>query len=548
MKLSHVVAVIAVTLGGCAGFPPADEPKPLTRGAPLFDNLGSHSWPISTNNALAQRYFDQGIVLAYGFNHAEAARSFREAARLDPQCAMCEWGIALALGPNINKAMDDSDVPAAYAASRRAVDKASWAGPAEQALIAALAARYVAEPVADRTPLDQAYADAMATAADDFPDELDLQTLYAEALLDLMPWDYYTEEGEPKPATLQVFETLEGVLAQAPDHPGAIHFYIHAVEASDTPERAEPYADTLRDLVPGAGHLVHMPSHIYLRVGRYADASRANELAAEADETYIAQCKAQGFYPATYYPHNLHFLWYTAAMEGRLSASTEAAERLYSNLPLEAVSEFVEVEYFVPIPWLGQARFGQWAELRRAEPPSSDLPYASAMFHYTQGLARLATNEPGARDALARLREIRDGEAIQTREIPFVMGASLASLAADELSGRIAWAEGDADAAIGFLRQAVAREDALPYVEPPYWYYPTRQLLGALLLDAGRPAEAEAVYRRDLELYPSNGWSLFGLSVALAAQGMEADAAEARQRFDSIWQTADIALSASVVR
>ena len=514
----------------------------------MFDDLGNHTHPISTSVALAQRYFDQGLILAYGFNHAEAARAFQESARLDPDCAMCEWGHALVLGPNINKLMEDADVSAAYQASQRALAKAGSANELEQALIEALAKRYAPEPVEDRVPLDLAYAEAMAEVAERFPEDLDTQALYAESLMDLMPWDYYEEDGAPKPETRIVIDTLESILARQPDHAGAIHFYIHAVEATDTPERAEPYADTLRDLVPGAGHLVHMPAHIYLRIGRYADASLANVLAAAADESYIAQCKAQGYYPATYYPHNVHFLWYSSAMEGRRETSISAAERLYANLPIEEVENFIEVEYFIPIPLFARVRFADWDAVLATEPPEEKLPYARAMWHYAQGVALAAKGNPDeAESHLSSLKEIRDGEAIQSREIPFVMGASLSSLAADDLAGRIAMARGNVEQAVLFLESAIEKEDAVPYVEPPYWYYPVRQQLGALLLEIDRPTDAESVYRRDLELHPHNGWSLFGLSEALKAQGRDQEAAEAADRFQSVWQAADVELKASTL-
>ena len=517
-------------------------------GAPLFDDLGSHTYPISTTDPLVQRFFDQGLILAYGFNHAEAARAFREASRLDPDCAMCEWGLALVLGPNINKAMDDADVSAAYEASQRALEKSAGGTDLEQALIQSLTQRYAPTAVEDRSGLDRAYADAMAAVAEQFPDDLDTQVLYAEALMNLMPWDYYLEDGTPRPETDIVVATIESVLTRAPDHPGAIHFYIHAVEATETPQRAEPFADTLRSLVPGAGHLVHMPAHIYLRVGRYADASLANELAAAADESYIAQCKAQGFYPATYYPHNVHFLWYSSSMEGRRETSVEAAERLYANLPIEEVEQFIEVEYFIPIPLFARVRFADWNAVFEAPAPDEALPYARAMWHYAQGAAHAALGDPEQADShLASLMRIRDGEAIQTREIPFVMGASLSSLAADDLAGRIAMAQGDGEAAVAHFKAAIVKEDAVPYVEPPYWYYPVRQQLGALLMELDRPEEAEAVYRRDLQLHPHNGWSLYGLSQALAAQGKNAEAGEAENRFREVWQAADVELEASIL-
>ena len=545
-----ILLTLLASLIACSG--PNDNaetaPAPVEEiGAPLFDDLGMHEYPISTTNPLAQKYFNQGLNLAYGFNHHEAVRAFREAARLDPGCAMCYWGHALALGPNINKAMDDADIPAAYTAAQLALQESTEVTPVERALILALTKRYGPQANDRRIALDESYADEMRKVASQYSDDLEVQTLFAESLMNLMPWEYYNEDGTPKSETVEVINALESVLGKNPNHPGAIHFYIHAVEATDSAERAEPYADRLRNLVPGAGHLVHMPAHIYLRVGRYADASLANELAAAADESYINQCKAQGFYPATYYPHNIHFLWYTSAMEGRRDTSIEAAKKIYGVLPLDEVEQFKEVEYFVPIPLLAYARFGEWdAILAEAAPPET-WPYASAMWHYTQGLAHLAKGHLDKADAeLAAIDEILAGELIDTTEILFVLGRSNAAIARTELAARIELARGNSDSGIALLKTAIAKEDALPYVEPPYWYYPIRQRLGATLLQTNAAAEAEAVFRRDLEIYKHNGWSLFGLQLSLQAQGRTEEAAEVRSEFEAIWQSADTELTDSV--
>ena len=523
--------------------------SPAEDGAPLFDDLGEHGYQIMVGSEAAQRYFDQGLNLMYGFNHHEAIRAFREAARLDPDCAMCDWGQAAALGPNINKAMDDADVTTAFALAQSALEKSSANPLVEQALIGALAVRYDPTSNDARADLDLAYADAMRDVAAQFPDDLEVRTLFAEALMTRMPWDYYTEEGAPKAATVEVVAALESVLAGNPDHPGAIHFYIHAVEATDTPDRAEPYADRLRTLVPGAGHLVHMPAHIYLRVGRYADASQANVLASAADKSYIEQCKAQGFYPATYYPHNIHFLWYSSAMEGRRDVSIAAARNLYDVLPLDEVDEFREVEYFVPIPLLANVRFGQWEAIRAAEPPPERWLYASAIWHYAQGLAKLAGGDPaGARAELAALEAILADEGIDALEIPFLMGKSNGAVARDDLAAQIELAGADPEAGIALLHAAIEKQDALPYTEPPYWYYPIRQRLGAALLAMDRSAEAEAVYREDLAVYRHNGWSLFGLGQSLREQGKDEEAAGIEAEFAAIWQAADVELTSSVIK
>ncbi|MEX2481405.1 MAG: hypothetical protein WD928_11130, partial [Gammaproteobacteria bacterium] len=384
----HTTAImVSAVLAMAVAVAHAEESR---KSAPLFDDLGSYRMAITTDAPLAQRYFDQGLILAYGFNHAEALRSFREARRLDPDCAMCAWGEAYVLGPNINKPMDPADAPQAVAAAQRAQTLAAQASAREQAWIAAMSERYADPAPDDRQPLDQAYADAMAGVVASYPDDLDAATLYAEALMDLMPWAYYTEDGEPKPLTETVTATLEGILARNTDHPGAIHFYIHAVEASSSPERAEDGADRLGALAPGSGHLVHMPSHIYLRVGRYHDATLANERAALADESYITQCRVQGFYPALYYPHNIHFLWYTASLEGRSAVAIEAARKLADNVPVDLIADVPLIEQFLTVPMFGQIRFARWDDVLAEPKPRKDHRFATAMWHAARGIALAA--------------------------------------------------------------------------------------------------------------------------------------------------------------
>ncbi|MGH9380008.1 MAG: hypothetical protein ACRD2Z_05295 [Thermoanaerobaculia bacterium] len=519
---------------------------PEGAGAPLFQDLGSYSWPIDAAGELAQRYFDQGLILTYGFNHAEAVRAYREAQRLDPECAMCFWGEAYALGPNINLPMADDAVPQAFAASRRAIELAATAK--ERALAEALVERYAAEPVEDRAPLDAAFAAAMREVAREYPEDLDIQTLFAESLMTTMPWDYYQDDGSAKPETDEAVAVLESVLARSPNHAGAIHFYIHAVEPSAAPERAEAPADRLLRLVPGAGHLVHMPAHIYLRVGRYHDASKSNEMAAAADETYITQCRAQGFYPAAYYPHNVHFLWAVAAFEGRSEVSIEAARKVVTLIPEEMVADVPILEELLPTHLFGLARFGDWDAILEQPAPAPNYRYLTGIWHYTRGLARLGRDEiEPAEEELARLREI--AELGDLKELVLVSGSSAAALlgiAVDDLAGRLAAARGDYDAAIDRLRDAAEAQDALPYTEPPPWYFPQREALGEVLLRAGRPAEAAAVYREQLELTPRNGWSLFGLARSLEAQGRQNDAVAVERRLRDAWALADVELTASI--
>jgi tetratricopeptide (TPR) repeat protein len=517
-------------------------------GAPLFNDLGSTHHAVTTRSKLAQRYFDQGFVLTYAFNHPEAVRSFREAERLDPDCAMCFWGEAYALGSNINRPMDDADVTAAWTALQQALRASAGASERERALVRALAKRYAAEKVPDRAPLDRAYAEAMREVAHAYPDDLDVQTLFAEAVMDTMPWSYYEPDGTPKPETAEITAVLESVIARQPDHVGALHLYIHVVEPTATAARGEAAADRLGGLVPGAGHLVHMPSHIYLRVGRYHDASVANERAAASDESYIAQCRVQGFYPASYYPHNIHFLWASAGLEGRSEVSIAAARRLVGNITDQMVMETPLVEEFLPVYLFGLARFGRWSDVLAQPPPPADRRYVTGAWHYTHGLALAATGDvAGAEADLAKVRAIRDE--LAPKAVPFWSGAKsdhLLDIAAHDLAGRIAGAQGRWDKAVAALRDAVKRQDALAYSEPPPWYFAEREALGHALLRAGKPAEAEAVYREQLARTPRSGWSLAGLVESLRAQGKTEAASEAEEQRAAAWQLADVTLPGSV--
>jgi len=462
---------------------------------------------------------------------------------------MCFWGWGLSLGPNINKPMDEADVPEAHEASRKALElaDAGRASPVEKALIEALATRYPASGLADRSERDNAFADAMRDVATRFPEDLDASTLFAESVMDLTPWDYHEESGEAKPTTREVVAVLESVLQRNENHPGAIHYYIHAVEASNTPERAEPGADRLISLVPAAGHLVHMPAHIYLRVGRYDDAVVANEKASAADESYIDQCNAQGFYPAMYYPHNIHFLWFSATLEGRSRMAHDASRRLVRNVPEEMIAKFPGLQAFKPIPIFSLVRFGAWDEILKEEAPPAGEVYTSAMWQYAQGLASLKSGRND--EAMARfksLSKLAKSKGIKALDKEFP-ARRLSKIAMLILKGEMAGAGGDHDKRVKALAEAVRVQDTLPYTEPPHWYYPVRQSLGAALLAAGRPAEAEAVYRTDLEKTPRNGWSLFGLARSLEAQGKAAEADEAEAGFKTAWVRADFELSASAL-
>ncbi len=547
-----VTLALAVALSACSREKAAESPLELaTRaGAPLFDGMGNHHHPITTADPAAQRYFDQGLVIDFAFNHAESVRSFRAAQKLDPTCAMCYWGEALALGPNINvtsngkAVMLDDDRRTAYAAIQKAISLKDGANERERDYIDAMAARYNGDPSTPREPLDLAYVDAMRALSAKYPDDDDASSLFAEAIMNTMPWDYWLDGENPKPLAAEAIAALETVLGRTPAHPMAIHLYIHAVEASSSPQRAEGPADTLANLVPGAGHLVHMPAHIYWRVGRYNDASEANIRAAAIDEAYIAACNAQGFYPAMYYPHNIHFLWAASSMEGRSAIAIEAARRVAANVRLEMIEEFPGVEFFHTIPLLALVQFGRWDEIIAAPRPAENLEYSNAIWHYARATAFAGKGDlESARlehAALVPLRQATDVVFLDTLLYP----ATILLEIADELAqGEIAMAEKNYDTAVSHFETAVAVQDKLPYTEPPFWYYPTRHTLGKALLAAGNAVAAETVYRRDLEIYPHNGWAMFGLIQSLKAQGKDASAEEAM--FGHMWSLADVTLTAS---
>jgi tetratricopeptide (TPR) repeat protein len=544
MRTSEVLVWIACA--GCLSLASAAEAE---RRAPLFDDLGNHHHEVTTSSETAQRYFDQGLRLAFAFNHAEAARSFREAARLDPDCAMCWWGVSLVLGPNYNAAMPPEDVAEAWGSIQKARAVAGKVSERERGYVEALAKRYAEGPPEDRKPLDVAYSKAMRDLARRYPDDLDAATLFAESLMDLHPWNLYDKDGKERPWTREIVGTLESVLKRAPEHPGAIHFYIHATEASRTPERAEKFADRLAGLMPGAGHIVHMPSHTYLRIGRYHDAFEINVRAAKADDSYVAQCRAQGLYPLAYVPHNVHFQLAAASMEGKSAEALRAADETNRKTDHGRMREqgMGALQHFSLMPLYARARFGRWEEILKWPAPSKDLLYPTGTWHYGRGLAYARTRRSDeAERELAEVKRILDGGGLEQVTIWDVNRASqLLRIAVEVLSGEIAAARGEADKAIARLREGVRLEEELAYQEPPDWYYPVRHSLGAVLLAGGRAAEAEAVYRQDLERHPENGWSLFGLAKSLEMQGKRAEAAAAGARFKKAWAHADVALTAS---
>ena len=507
----------------------AQEPVPLLEG------LGDHRYEITTTAPLAQQYFDQGLRLYYAFNHSEAVRSFREAQRLDPRCAMCYWGEALAYGPNINLPMDRASALAAYAAIEEAVDARSHASTKEVALIDALAQRYTEDPPEDRAALDRAYADAMDELAGRWPADIEIGTLAAEAQMDLRPWNYWTDSGEPQPGMAVAFARLEHAVEIDPTHPGACHFYIHAMEKLH-PERAVPCAERLASLMPAAGHIVHMPGHIYIRVGRYMDAVETNRHAVHADESYIRdQRPGVGMYTAGYYPHNYDFLAFAAMMIGLGDESIEASEKVVSLIPEEAFSTpgMGFLQHWSTRPMLFRVRFERWQDVLAVPAPPPERPHARAIWHYGRGRAGIAKGDLAAAAAeLGELRRIAERPELATLKMEFNFSGDLLHIAERVLTGRLEAAHGRHDAAVAALSEAVRGEDALTYGEPPEWSVPTRLDLGDVLLEAEDYGAAERVFRESLVQFPRNRWALEGLAASLRPQGRldEATAVEVELR------------------
>jgi len=511
--------------------------------ATLFDNLGTLHHEITTTSELAQKYFDQGLRLVYAFNHEEAITAFTEASRLDPDAPMPYWGVALSLGPNINSAMDAKAETRAADAIHKAAARLVMATPRERAYVEALATRYSSKKSSSRKGRDEAYAKAMRRLASEFPDDVDAAVLFAESMMVLRPWDYWRADGRPQPGTEDIVATLEAALGRDPNHPGACHYYIHAVEASPDPQRALACATRLPSLMPGAGHLVHMPAHIFMRVGRYRDASERNVHAATVDREYLLHHPLEGNYATGYYAHNLHFLNASLAMEGRSVEAAQVARDLLGKISVDEIAKEPSLEWYAPTLLLTMARFGQWGELIRQPPPPKELRFTTGLWHYVRGLAFAATTRFGSAEGeLLNLRKSLKALArVKTTEGK--LSRTLLKVAERVLVGEMAARRGEYEAGIQALREALQLEAALPYSEPPFWFQPVRHNLGAVLLLAGRPGDAESVYREDLRLNPENGWALHGLVHSLQAQRKDAAQEEARLR--TAWAQADIALTGS---
>jgi tetratricopeptide (TPR) repeat protein len=522
-----------------------DQPDTDDKAAPRLLNLGSHTFPVSTRNKLAQNYINQGLNLSYAFNHAEAGRSFREAARLDPSLAMAYWGQALVLGPNINAPMAPENEALALELVRKAASLRSKASPRERALISALEKRYTGN-AEQRKANDKAYADALRDVHEQFTNDLDIAVLYVESMMDLNSWGYWMRDGYPLAGTAEIVALTESVLQRNPNHPGAAHFYIHLVESTSTPERAEKAADTLLTLMPAAGHAVHMPSHIYQRVGRYADSIKSNQLAMAADEAYLAQRHAQGMYPIMYTPHNIHFLWFAATADGQSRLAIESARKVAAFVDDTALAGVPATAVFRIVPYWAYARFGKWNEILQESAPPSTNAFLKGGWHYARGLAFVATRQlQQAEQELNALREILKNGSLDWTLFSLNTARAVLSIGPEVLAGEIASARGQFDTAVAHLERAVRLEDSLAYTEPSEWQSPPRLALGAILLESGRPAEAETVYWEDLRRNRNNGWAFYGLLQALRLQNKNDQAALIEARFKKAWERADIELNAS---
>lgn len=551
-----------VSVGFTKGFQLFEEEEGPDPVAPLFENMGDYSFKISTRVEMSQKYFDQGLRLTYGFNHAEAHRSFKEAVRQDSNSAMAYWGQAYALGPNINDPLpDDARKKNAYQAIQKALELQQGATEKEKDLINALSDRYgvskdPSRPImysynagekTDLNLLNEAYSQAMQALADKYPEDADIQTFYAASVMNLMPWDYWDEQGNANPGIDKAKKALEKAIEINARHPGAHHYYIHMVE-KPKPELAVPSAEVLAGLMPSAGHIVHMPSHIFIRVGRYKDAAMTNIKAIYADEEYISQCYAQGVYPLGYYPHNIHFLWASSSLMGNSATALAAASKTAQKVPLGYIETLPFLQEFYSTPLLSYVRFGKWNDILTV-PDAAPYKHVSLIRHYARGIAFIRKgNLKEAEEELDAIRDMMDDSSLESLMGSFTnTTASIAKVAYRVVAGELMAARGDYDAAIEHLQKGVENEDALNYSEPAAWHIPVRQTLGAVLLKAGMPAKAETIYRQDLQKVPRNGWSTIGLYNSLLAQGKNSEAKRAKAQFDNVWKDADIEISSSVL-
>ena len=532
--LAHFLCGVLLCLGARAQEHAGTGAHPVV----LVTGLGNLQHPVSTKNSQAQQFFDQGLRFIYAFNHDEAARSFQYAAELDPKLAMAYWGVAEAVGPNYNDPADPDRYKRAHDAVQRAVDLSSAASPSDQAYIQAMAKRFPADPAADLKKAAEDYRDAMRQLVSEFPDDLDAATLFAEAGMNLHPWGLWHTDGTPEAGTEEIVATLESVIKRDPDHLGAVHYYIHAVEASSNPERALAGANRLAALAPNAGHIVHMPAHVYIRTGDYEEAVKTNEQAAAVDRAYIKATGAQGIYPMMYYSHNLHFIAMCAAMNGNYEESRKNADLLAANVGPH-VKEMPPLEGFMTIPVAVEIRFHHWNEILKMPQPDAGMKTATVFWHLGRGLALAGTGK--ITEAEAEYKLVSDAEAATPPDVIFQMpinnkAKDIMKIAKDVLGAKLALAKKDNSGAVALLRDAVAIQDTLKYGEPPDWFFPVRESLGATLLINGDAAGAEKVFREDLERNPRNPRSLWGLHEALLQQKREYDAGFVHRQFESSWK------------
>lgn len=527
--------------------PSFDAGKLKEGKAPLIKGLGKLHYRITTHSKLAQQYFDQGLTLIYAFNHGEAARSFQQVIKLDSTAAMGWWGMAMVLGPNYNAALNASSLEDIHKALGNARKYSLQATGRERALIAALFKRFPTEAVQDMTPFNEAYAAAMKQAYEQFPDDAEIAVLYADALMNEHPWNLWLKDGRAQPWTGAIEALLEKTMVAYPNHPGALHLYLHAVEASRNAQKGIPAARKLLNLLPAAGHLVHMPAHIYIRTGNYHEGVEATEKARVSDSSYIRQCRSQGTYPLLYYPHNIHFLAACAFLEGNSKKAIEAAWGVSRHADRKYLATSGTVQHYYIIPYYVLVHLGKWDDILALPAPGASLKYARAIWHYSRGMALVAKGRlPEARASLQTLQDYARDESLRSFLVWETNSSlDLISIAALTLEGELLGKEGQYDQAITLLGKAVEGEDKLNYQEPPDWFFSVRHTLGNVLLDAKRYGEAEKVYRDDLENLPENGWGLMGLFNSLREQNRTTEAAAVKQRFDQAWQWADIEITAS---
>src|SRR5579863_915706 len=510
----------------------------LAKPATLVTGLGNLHHPVSARNAQAQQFFDQGLRQIYAFNHDEAARSFQRAADLDPKMAMAYWGVAEALGPNYNDSASDDRFAASHTAIQKAVDLSGSASPAEQAYINAMALRFPADPKADRRQAAEAYHGAMREVVKHFPDDLDAATLFAESGMNLHPWGLWMVDGTPREGTEEIVATLESVIKRDPNHLGAIHYYIHSVEASKSPERALAGANRLAAMAPAAGHIVHMPAHVYIRTGDYAAAVKTNQEAAAVDQAYIKASGAQGIYPMMYYSHNLHFIAMCAAMDGDYAEANKNADLLAAHVAPH-VKDMPPLEGFMTIPIAVDVRFHKWDEILKMSKPDPEMKIMTVFWHFGRGMALAAKGK--VNEAEAEYQAVSDAEKNTPEDVAFAMpvynkAKDVLKIARDVLGAKIALAKKDKAGTVAQLQNAVAAQDTLKYAEPEDWFFPVRESLGAALLMNGDTVGAEKVFREDLDHHPRNPRSLFGLQQALKAQGKEYDAGFVQKQFQASWK------------